>query len=146
MTELVKVVSDRVPSSCRASNCDKEGCRVSMKDAPPQRVLVDLDCNDLELAPTSKRCDYVFVGDDGVESWVAPIELKGGRFKALQVAKQLQGGAEAADRWLPPDSSFRFVPTLCSWQGHSPRRTPRAGAHQSHAARSDQTTADDPLQ
>ena len=64
MTELVKVVSDRVPSSCRASNCDKEGCRVSMKDAPPQRVLVDLDCNDLELAPTSKRCDYVFVGEN----------------------------------------------------------------------------------
>ena len=43
---------------------------------------------------------------------MAPIELKGGRWKAESVARQLPAGADAADRWLPAGSEFRFCPVL----------------------------------
>jgi hypothetical protein len=75
-------------------------------------VLVDLDCEDLELGPDRKRCDFLFVGEDERGAWVVPIELKSGGFSGTPVREQLQGGANAADGWIPPGCSFRFVPVL----------------------------------
>jgi hypothetical protein len=82
-----------------------------MDGVPDPHVVVDLDCEPLGLLE-QKRCDLLFVGEDDDEAWVAPIELKSGRFTGYQVVKQLQGGAEAADGWLPAGSTFRFVPVL----------------------------------
>ena len=112
MKGLVAVVSDTVPDRCRFNSCSKEGCTLSVSIARVKRVLVDLDCHDLHIPDDRKRCDYVFVGEKNTKAWVAPIELKSGRFDAAEVVDQLQGGAETVEAWLPDDSAFQFVPVL----------------------------------
>lgn len=119
MKGLVAAVSDAVPGGCRSDSCDKEGCTLSVGIAKVKRILVDLDCPDLHIPPDLKRCDYVFVGEKNTKAkntkaWVAPIELKSGRFDAAKVIDQLQGGAETVEekKWLPDDGAFQFVPVL----------------------------------
>ena len=114
MKGLVATVSNAVPDRCRSNSCSKEGCTLSVRIAKVKRVLVDLDCPDLHIPHGRKRCDYVFVGKKRTEAWVAPIELKSGRFHAAEVIAQLQGGAETVEekKWLPDDSAFQFVPVL----------------------------------
>lgn len=119
MKGLVAAVSDAVPDGCRSDSCDKEGCTLSVGIARVKRVLVDLDCPDLHIPHDRKRCDYVFVGEKNTKAkntkaWVAPIELKSGRFDAAKVIDQLQGGAETVEekKWLPDDGAFQFVPVL----------------------------------
>lgn len=114
MKGLVAAVSDAVPDRCRPNSCDKEGCKLSVRIAKVKWVLVDLDCEELHIPHGRKRCDYVFVGEKRTKAWVAPIELKSGRFHAAEVIDQLQGGAETVEEkaWLPDDGAFQFVPVL----------------------------------
>ena len=112
MKGLVATVSDAVPDRCHSDSCSKEGCTLSVGIAKVKRVLVDLDCRELHIPHDRKRCDYVFVGEKNTKAWVAPIELKSGRFDAAEVVAQLQGGAETVETWLPDDDAFQFVPVL----------------------------------
>lgn len=112
MKGLVAAVSAAVPDGCRSKSCHKERCKLSVRIAKMKRVLVDLDCRDLHIPRSRKRCDYVFVGEKRTKAWVAPIELKSGRFDAAKVIDQLQGGAETVEAWLPDDGTFQFVPVL----------------------------------
>lgn len=121
MSALVASVTRRVDNDCRTHHCKKGKCSISLKDAPAQRLIVDLDCPKLRVPAARKRCDYLFVGGEGRTAWVVPIEMKGGGFKADDVAKQLQGGSCVAHKWLPRGSSFRFVPVLVHGKGAHPR-------------------------
>lgn len=112
MKSLVAVVSDTVPDSCLFKSCSKGKCTLSVSITRVKRVLVNLDCHDLHIPHDRKRCDYVFVGEKNTKAWVAPIELKSGRFDAAEVVDQLQGGAKTMETWLPDDSAFQFVPVL----------------------------------
>ena len=88
-----------------------------MSGLPTPRVLADLDCGALNLPAKLQRCDYFLVTEDNDSSLVAPIELKGGRVRGSEVAAQLQQGAKAAEKWLPPGASFRLVPILVHRRG-----------------------------
>ena len=112
MSGVVEAVSNAVPAPCRVHDCNKDGCSVSVRTAAPSRVVVDLDCKALHIPPDRKRCDYLFFGEKGARSWVIPIELKSGSFNGAAVVDQLQGGADAADAWLPPQAHFQLVPLL----------------------------------
>lgn len=120
MTGLTQVVSGLIPTSCRVSACNRDGCRVSMQKAPDQRVIVDLDCAKLGLPPATKRCDYLFVGEESQHVWVAPIELKSGGFKARIAVEQLQRGADAVGQWLSETQVFRLLPVLVHGRGVHP--------------------------
>ena len=87
-----------------------------MSDGPSNRAIIDMDCEAI-VEPGRKRCDYLLIGADDTATYVAPIELKSGRFTGRTVVEQLQAGAHIADRWLPPSGSFRFVPTLAHRRG-----------------------------
>lgn len=117
--QVVLAARNTVPPEChcRKQTCRKDGCSVSMKGTPTTRVVVDLDCNALNIPPNRKRCDYLFVGEENDTAWVAPIELKSGKFKADEIVDQLQGGADVVHKWLPPGSSFHFVPVLVHGKG-----------------------------
>ena len=119
MSSFVDAVAQSVPASCHASQCSsKEGCSISLDSAPHPRVLINMDCEELRLL-AGTRCDYVFVGADSAAVWVAPIELKAGRFKGAKVVQQLRAGARIAARWLPQgEHVFRLVPILA----HGPKR------------------------
>lgn len=108
----VAAVANHVPNCCHAVRCNRDGCRVDLKDVPRSRLLVDMDCNALNISNQQKRCDYLFVGEEGNTIWVAPIELKSGRLKATEVLEQLEEGAGSADNWLPRGIRFQFVPVL----------------------------------
>ena len=112
MSALVAAFAQEVDWRCHSNHCKKGKCSISLKDAPAQRLIVDLDCATLPIPAGRKRCDYLFVGEENSTAWVVPIELKGGGFKAADGAEQLQGGSQVADAWLPPGSLFQFVPVL----------------------------------
>ena len=116
MTGLVQLLLDRIPGGCRSRKCSRDGCRLSMADAPRPHLLVDLDCRDLEPVRDGKRCDFLFVADGDHAAWVVPIELKSGVFRGGPVTEQLQGGANAANDWIPAGCSLQFVPVLASGQ------------------------------
>lgn len=111
MSGLVAAVAAAVAPEALTTSCESPGCAVSLDDAPACRVVVDFDRPELGLLGQT-RADFLFVGETGEVAWVAPIELKGGRWKAESVARQLQAGADAADRWLPAEAGFRFCPVL----------------------------------
>ena len=109
VTGLVRTV----PDCCRANYCDRDGCKVSLVDAPPKRVVIDMDCPNHQIHNNQKRCDYLFIGEENNTRWVAPVEMKSGRVKSVtDVRKQLEGGVKAMDSWLKESISFEFVPVL----------------------------------
>lgn len=82
-----------------------------------QRVIIDMDCKDLNLSPNQALCDYIFLGAkkrDADKDWVVPIELKKGDVDVSDVVKQLQGGANIADRIIPHGASTKFTPVVAS--------------------------------
>lgn len=111
MSGLVASVTAAVGYEALTTSCESPGCAVSLDDAPSCRIVVDFDSPALGLLGRP-RADFLFVGETEEAVWVAPIELKGSRWKAESVALQLQAGADAADRWLPAGSAFRFCPVL----------------------------------
>ena len=119
MNGVISTVSGSVDPKCRVSACRAQGCSVSLHGMPTARVIVALDCDQLGIDADRKRCDYVFFGEGEGTSWVAPIELKSGAFRGSDAAEQLQGGADAANQWLPQRCSFQFVPVLARGKGVS---------------------------
>lgn len=87
-----------------------------MKDAPDSRAIINLDCAELQLG-RGPRCDYVAVFDYGHAPRIAAMELKSGLFKAADVTRQLQGGADFAESSLPTVDAKDFVPVLARGRG-----------------------------
>ena len=111
----------QVPKQCVTGKYAKDGCSISMAGAPASHVTVDMDCAALSLQ--GKRCDLLFVGEDGDDAWVAPIELKSGAFSVSSVAAQLQSGANLADQYLPASTRFHFVPVIAHGHGIPKQKT-----------------------
>lgn len=101
MSDTVAKIARIVPDGCHTADCDKDKCRVDLEEAPQVRIIVDMDCIALPISSAGKRCDYLFVGEDGNVTWVAPIELKSGKLSVSAVLKQLEGGIRMANMWLP---------------------------------------------
>lgn len=112
MNDVIEAVSNAVSDRCRVHDCNRDGCSISVKTAASRKVIIDLDCDALRIPPDQKRCDHVFIGEKNKKSWIVPIELKSGGFNAAGVVDQLQGGANVAEKWLPPEVDFLFVPVL----------------------------------
>ena len=111
MSALVDAVRACTPQSCRATRCGKEGVSADLGGLSEERVLVNLDCKELNIDPGEPRCDFILAYG---ESGVSAIELKGGDVELAQVARQLKGGGRIADqRLLPGDSrDLRFRPVV----------------------------------
>ena len=117
MSKLAQAIQVEVSEKCQVKKCKKEGCTVSMAGIRGQRVIIDLDCEDLKLPSNQTKCDYIFFGAkerDADEDWVVPMELKKGSVDISEVAKQLQGGSNVADRIIPHDASMNFIPVVAS--------------------------------
>lgn len=112
MSGTVAAIARIIPDSCHATHCNKDKCRVDLAGVPQVRVIVDMDCNALSIPKNWKRCDYLFVGEESNETWVAPIELKSGRLSVNAVSAQLEGGTRMADMWLPQGVTLQFAPVL----------------------------------
>lgn len=117
MNSLVGQVRAAVPPACCVNRCRKKGCSVSLTGAPRPFILIDMDCHELQISQASKRCDFMFVSDDG--GWVVPLELKRGKLDSGEMVEQLRAGAEFADRVVPKGASVRFLPiAVCGGKVH----------------------------
>ena len=114
MSKSVHVLKKRVPGCCLVTRCDRDGCGLSLQGTPPERVIIDMDCDALGIPDNQNRCDFLFVCKQNERTiWVVPIELKSGDVKSVnEVVKQLEGGAKKADAWLLQSAQFQFVPVL----------------------------------
>lgn len=92
-----------------SKTCSRDGCRVSMKDVPTSRVLVDADCAFSAHNIEGRRCDYVlfFIGAAEDTLVMVPMELKSGNVDASAASEQLQASAEFADRFTRDHSGIK---------------------------------------
>ncbi len=118
MTGLVEAVAaklrkNKLGKSCMVSGrLRKQGCGVSLKDAPEPRLIVDFDKPGSPLGQSETRCDYLFVANGGrCADWIAPLELKRGSLHAGDVVRQLRAGATAAEGLVSRNKKVRFRPT-----------------------------------
>lgn len=108
---LVDTVREQLPKSCFSQYLDKDGCSVSLRNAPRPRLIVDFDKHGSPLGPNEKRCDYLLVADPpGETGCVVTLEFKGGsgtyKFPKTveKVVGQLRAGACAAEKLIPEDA------------------------------------------
>ena len=112
MMGSVAELAKKVPDCCHTTQCNRDQCSVRLNGTPTNRLIIDMDCEALEMT-TETRCDYLFVSEDDDTTWVAPIELKGGKAGSVsRVANQLRRGTTLAAELLPESLAIQFVPVL----------------------------------
>ena len=111
MSGFAHEVLQQIDRRCLVDGIDKGGCGVLLPDAPPARAVVNLDADGSPLGPASVRCDYLFFADPNL---VVPIEIKNSEPNVVHAAKQLQAGADVADRLLPRGREIVCRPVLVS--------------------------------
>ena len=96
LKELLAEIKEQVNEECLSNSCSGDGCRVHLTDVPPDRAIVNLECEFEQRKINTKRCDYVLFCEDDIQNSLAVIliELKSGTFKASGVVDQLQGAAD----------------------------------------------------
>ena len=123
MSGLIDAVRAKVSPKCLAGRCRKDGCRVSLENAPQPRLIIDFDKPGSPLGRQDTRCDYLFIAEGRNGSgWVAPLELKRGRLDAGEVVKQIQAGARAAEGLVPRSEPIKFRPVAASRGKHKAER------------------------
>lgn len=92
---LLTEIEKQINNECVSRSCSGDGCRVYLTDVPPNRVIINLECEFEQRKISTRRCDYVlFCGDASQNNLIVVfIELKSGTFKTSIVTDQLQGAA-----------------------------------------------------
>ena len=100
LKELLTEIEKQVNNKCLSRSCSGDGCSVYLTDVPPDRVIIDLECEFEQRKLSTRRCDYVlFCGDASQNNLIVVfIELKSGTFKTSIVTDQLQGAANFVTR------------------------------------------------
>lgn len=107
MSVLTDALRKRVATPCHADDCVDADCSASLDDVNDDRLLIDLDCDELALSSVT-HADFILVTGEG---WLACIELKGGRLK--RAVEQLQSSAQFAEtQLLKTDEKVIFRPVL----------------------------------
>lgn len=103
----------------------KEGCRVSMANIPPERVVLDVDLAFPTGRARTNQCDFVLFYIDSNQNRLfgVPMELKRGDVDASEAVAQLQEGARIVDNCTPDDIEMNLVLVLV--HGSSMHRSQR---------------------
>ena len=118
MVGLVEQVRAKVSKSCMTTRTRKEGCSVSLSDAPGPHLIVDFDKAGSPLVIDQLRCDYLFIAEESSDAcWVCPMELKRGRVRASEVVGQLQAGAQVAEHIVPQHAQAKLRPVAAFGAG-----------------------------
>jgi len=113
MSGIVRHVRQCVHEECFATKCRRGNCSLKLDGVPPDRLVIDLDCDSMPEWGDRRRCDYVLV-TEGPSACIVPIELKGGRFGGAHALDQLQGGVEALQlsEWVSGRVDWELVPVI----------------------------------
>ena len=115
MANLVERIKKKLPAGCIAKGkYIKEGCSVSLKDAPSPSIMIDMDESPALVGKNKTKCDYIFIGGCG-DVWLEPLELMKGDLDASKAVKQLQAGTNIADAHIiPAGEQVEFKPVAVS--------------------------------
>lgn len=95
-SDLIANVADAVSGNSIARRMRKQGCRVNLDQLEQERLIIDVD----KIVPYGEdKCDYLFFSNQPL---IAPIEMKRGGVGASEAQRQLQAGANLADRLVVP--------------------------------------------
>ena len=98
---------------------NKKGCRIGLKEFPPDKFIVDLDKKGSPKTANEPSCDYViFTSDKNVNCFA--LELKRGSLEASEAIKQFQASASLIQRFIEKDSISGFYP--CAAHGNIKKR------------------------
>ena len=110
MTDLVDRIKQRLPDEClRKGKLTKEGCNVSLANAPKPSIKIDMDKPQAPGSQNQTKCDYIFIGGCD-EVFVAPLELTNQDFDLSKAVRQLQAGAMVAARIILDSEDVQFRP------------------------------------
>ena len=123
MNNLVGRIRDSLPDGCfTTGKLRKEGCSVSLKNAPAPSIAIDMDKPQAPVGLSDTKCDYIFIGGSD-EVLVMPMELTKQDLKASKFVKQLRAGAQIAARILPSGEFVQFQPVgVCGGKIHRAER------------------------
>ena len=95
LKDLLTEIEKQINNECLSRSCSGDVCRVYLTDVPPNRVIINLECEFEQRKISTRRCDYVlFCGNASQNNLIVVfIELKSGTFKTSIVTDQLQGAA-----------------------------------------------------
>lgn len=106
---LSEIIRDSFNETCIVNKMERSECTVSLRDTPRPYLFIDLDLPGAPLGLSNVRCDYLaFVDDVGGIPCVAPVEFKS-TWRGKMV-KQLQAGANEAERRVPKETEYNFRP------------------------------------
>ena len=111
MCALMERLKDEIPKRVVVKNCVKDGCKVSLKNAPSPHLVIDVDDPSFGLENES-HCDFLFISCDCANgaNWVVPLELKRGSPDATEMVEQLQAGSGFAQVRIPAKHKTQFLP------------------------------------
>ena len=110
MADLVNRIKQRLSSEClRNGKLTKEGCTVSLKNAPTPSIKIDMDKPQAPVNRGEAKCDYIFIGGCN-EVFVVPLELTNQDFDLSKAVKQLRAGAKVAARIILDSEDVQFRP------------------------------------
>lgn len=121
MSEALREIRMQLGEENLTNSCGVRNCRVDGTGIPNDQVVVNVDTAFNIHNKTGNRCDRILFYMDPVGNVlvVVLIELKGGTFNsATDVAKQLQGGADFAKRFIPRGLKTTCVPIVFHGNGN----------------------------
>ena len=128
MNQVLDRIRSQVGEENLTDSCGRgDKCKVCMEDVPSCQVLVDADLAFPDHKIEGKRCDYVLffidaIGADKSTLVTVPMELKSGDVDASEASKQLQRGAEFAERFTEKALSSICHPVLFHGKGIHPKQ------------------------
>lgn len=100
--------------SCLASKCSDYGCRVKLDKISSNHILISGTKYQRHFKYNEKLCDFIlFDCIDSGEYGVAVVEMKGGKlgkFSIKDLHRQLQNGADTADKLSTSYEVRAFIP------------------------------------
>ena len=112
MTDLVDRIKQRLPDEClRKGKLTKEGCNVSLANAPKPSIKIDMDKPQAPGSQNQTKCDYIFIGGSN-EVFVVPLELTNQEFNLNKAVTQLRAGAKVAACIILDSEDVQFRPVM----------------------------------
>ena len=111
MCDLMERLKGEIPKRAIVNKCAKEGCEVSLRNAPSPHLVINVDAPFFGLENES-HCDFLFISCDcaGEDNWGVPLELKRGSPNATEMINQLKAGSGFAQDRIPAKHKTRFLP------------------------------------
>ena len=111
---LTATVKKNINENCVSKRLRKNNCRVSLKDVPQERLIIDFDKPNAPVKQNQTCCDYLLVyerkNNPGI---IIPLEMKGKTFKLPKVKQQLQTATKFVET-LTKTNEVKFFPIVAS--------------------------------